>query len=177
MKKLIIAATMLATPGHAETILNQPSFYEAATVFLTGHDTGPLPSGDDMYTQPGWNNGAFPGDTVYYKASATPCLMFEFQESRPWGVRTWNFNFMASPQTAYGETGQVIDFGENVMKTMNRRVARFNENDLPVEESIRIATHVTFMMVNPAKQLMALQYIRDNFCPGLPEPTRHVNPY
>jgi hypothetical protein len=74
--------------------------------------------------------------------------------------------------------GPGIDFGPGVLWLAKSQGPFVDEKtDKIVPGSLQELSSGTFYLRQVAKQLGALTYIRDNFCPGPPEPPITVNPY
>jgi hypothetical protein len=164
--KYVGALAMAMSPtANAEAILNKPTFLEAAVTFLTGTDAGIHPeyaNGEpeeiDMKDPFGEFTGAF--------TSQEPCVIQQRAISPPNNIlRTFNFTNLPGPQSArLRANGPSIEFGAGVLTLAKNGRSEPHEGGM-------------ITMIREAKQLMALQYIRDNFCPGLPEAPVLVNPY
>ena len=182
---LVAAIFGIAGAAHAQGIvLAKPSFLEAAVFFLEGKEPDPA--------QIISNSEINLPLTHYRQDKDQPCIVFAFSTAPPYGAISYNFNLFPGPRSAHMYQDGVAQFHivashRSVEDTHPTTFARCTRRRAYVDGTLRYVdgstmcqTDWTLTLPHGERALRALQYIRDNFCEGLPQPPARpliINPY
>ncbi len=162
--------------------VTHPPFLEAAVFFLTGKEPPEaisLPDGD-MQVSGRALRGGFIGPIeifAYHVLSDDPCRVMKMETQPPYLIEFYNFNRFSGPRSA-----RILRDGATI--SMNDGYCSGNgTNDdgkvhILAETPITCSSQYLWTLIGPvSRRLAALDYIRNNFCPGMPEPPLTIKPY
>jgi hypothetical protein len=201
MKRFLIAALLCGTANvypswtvnATEFVYTRPTFLEAAVFVLTGREFREQKNADSLSyieTQEAEYVQGIRGEDW-------PCLVFEFNKLQsdarhPFNVNSFNFKFLPGPRSPhiFLRSGQVVfqvhaeqravaDTDPTTFALCHSDRSLVNGRLEHVNGSTRCADEFTWTLWSGERGLFALQYIRDNFCAGLPQPPAppdYINP-
>jgi hypothetical protein len=204
IRTLVLGATLAFVSGNsasAQDTLAHPSFLEAAVFVLEGNTpTNDPPNGalswvkivDSNRIRVTTSHLRGPQLTFYFSVGddSFPCTVFQLLATPPYTAKAWDFNLFSGPMLAktsnYGMNNYMVTvpIGSGGYCYGNGKL--FSNGTIGVEatgtKTCPVSSTVDMLggsnlFLAPARRLVALQYIRDNFCPGLPDPPRTIIPY
>jgi hypothetical protein len=165
----------------ADAAIEHPSFVQAAMMSLTGADSENFPSNSTQITVSSsylGEEGTFTLDknnpcVITAKAVSTVFIIPEFAELSTdydymaqappqWPVKRFQFNKLPSPATVVHLPDGLRDWAAFPLNASDKAVCN-PDGECGVILKFRDVAH-------EFRRLRALQYIRANYCPGLPEP-------
>jgi hypothetical protein len=179
---LLTALTIPMASGQDINIV-RPSFIESAVFFLTGKEPPAAVALSDTAMRLRDKSADF------RQSKDDPCLVIELQTAPPYGLTSYDFSKFPGPRSATGRytDAAVFTLPSGAIQTAKRRFTSDCNNTMPtctlelVPGSTRmVGDGGTFSLIGGTtlvRQLAALTYIRDDFCPGLPEPPITIKPY
>jgi hypothetical protein len=170
---LILFLMFLPQAMQAQEIeISKPPFIEAAVFFLSGREAGQekpwlkaVPLSASAMLLPG---------VRIEQDKEHPCVVYAEQTGPSYGVERFDFALFPGPLAAKISRDGFAVFalsGEAHCAAVRTKDGQFEADPSHCEATMIVGGPDTH------RRLSALQYIRDNFCVGIPEPKLTVKPY
>lgn len=176
MKSIGVSILLLMFSAQAtqaqEINISKPSFIEAAVFFLSGREADQekpwlkaVPLSESAMSIPGVH---------VEQDKERPCVVYAEETGPPYRVERFDFALFPGPRSAKISHDGFPVFAlrdEAHCAAVRAKDGQFKAKSFHCEATMILGGPDTY------RRLLALQYIRDNFCMGLAEPTLSEKPY